>query len=319
MRICQNCGRENPPDQDFCQCGEYLRWEPTGVVQAVTPEVLEQHAAESSPPETPAQPPAAPPPAQVTPAAPVTPPSPGNGHSEPPAAAAPPPAAPKTAAQQPAVQEAASATLVLRLPDGEKAIEQTLSVSVEPGQRARVLALVRNQSGIVDNYELKVDGLPDDWWSVFPDTVYLVPFGTGGTYEQEVEVHLHPPRSPQAESRIWELKVVAHSKAQGTPAASAPLALGIEPYTETQTKIRPERVKGRRQALFDVAVENGANAPVLVALDGSDPDGEMDFAFDRPPQEIGPGHSVNVGMRVRPPRQHWVGRPLEHRLQVITL
>src|SRR3954470_14808186 len=197
MRICQNCGRENPPDQDFCQCGEYLRWEPTGVVQAVTPEVLEQHAAESSPPETPAPPPAAPPPAQVTPAAPVTPPSPGNGHSEPPAAAAPPPAAPKTAAQQPAVQEAASATLVLRLPDGEKAIEQTLSVSVEPGQRTRVLALVRNQSGIVDNYELKVEGLPDDWWSVFPDTVYLVPFGTGGTYEQEVEVHLHPPRSPQ--------------------------------------------------------------------------------------------------------------------------
>src|SRR6185437_262388 len=208
MRICQSCGRENPPDQDFCECGEYLRWDPTGVVQAVTPEVLQQHAAESAGPATPEQPPAAapPPPAQVTPSAPVTPESPGNGHSEPPAAAAPPPpppppAAPRTAVQQPAVQEAASATLVLRLPDGDKAIEQTLSVSVEPGQRTRVLALVRNQSGIVDNYELKVEGLPDDWWSVFPDTVYLVPFGTGGTYEQEVEVHLHPPRSPQAESR----------------------------------------------------------------------------------------------------------------------
>jgi beta-lactam-binding protein with PASTA domain len=331
MRICQSCGRENPPDQDFCQCGEYLRWDPTGVVQAVTPEVLQQHAAESA---TPAQEPpaAAPDGAQVTPAAPVTPASPGNGHSEPPAAAAPPPPpapaapappapppAPKTAIQQAVVQEAASATIVLRLPDGDKAIEQTLSVSVEPGQRARALALVRNQSGIVDNYELKVEGLPDEWWSIFPDTVYLVPFGTGGTYEQEVEVHLHPPRSPQAESRIWDLKVVAHSKANNAPAASAPLALGIEPYTETNTKIRPERVKGRRQALFDVAVHNTANAPVLVALEGSDPDGEMDFAFDRPPQQIGPGHSVNVGMRVRPPRQHWVGRPLEHRLQVTTL
>src|SRR5688572_30932624 len=39
-----------------------------------------------------------------------------------------------------------------------------------------------------------VEGMPDDWWSIYPDTVYLVPFGTGGTYEQEVEVHIHPDR-----------------------------------------------------------------------------------------------------------------------------
>ena len=35
MRTCQSCGRENPPDRDFCDCGEYLRWEPTGFMQAV--------------------------------------------------------------------------------------------------------------------------------------------------------------------------------------------------------------------------------------------------------------------------------------------
>src|SRR5689334_15503501 len=103
MRICQSCGRENPPDQDFCQCGEYLRWDPTGVVQAVTPEVLEQHAAESAPPAAQDPPAGSPPPAQVTPAAPVTPSSPGNGHSQPPAPPAaaapppPPPPAPRTA------------------------------------------------------------------------------------------------------------------------------------------------------------------------------------------------------------------------------
>ena len=33
MRTCQSCGRENPPDRDFCECGEYLRWEPTGFVR----------------------------------------------------------------------------------------------------------------------------------------------------------------------------------------------------------------------------------------------------------------------------------------------
>ena len=31
MRTCQSCGKQNPPDRDFCDCGEYLRWEPTGL------------------------------------------------------------------------------------------------------------------------------------------------------------------------------------------------------------------------------------------------------------------------------------------------
>ena len=115
-----------------------------------------------------------------------------------------------------------------------------------------MLALVRNQSGIVDNYDLRVEGMPQDWWSIYPGTVYLVPFGSGGTYEQEVEIHLHPPRGPEAEARVWELQVVADSKAHRIVAASAPLALHIQPYVETATTLRPQRRKGRRKATYDV-------------------------------------------------------------------
>jgi beta-lactam-binding protein with PASTA domain len=138
-------------------------------------------------------------------------------------------------------------------------------------------------------------------------------------YEQEVEVHLHPPRGPEAEARVWDLKVVADSKAHKMVAASAPLALHIQPYIETATTLRPQRKKGRRKADFDVTVSNKANAPVLVALDGEDPDGEMSFAFNRPPQEIPPGGAVKTQMRVRPPKQIWIGRPQERRLEVKTV
>jgi beta-lactam-binding protein with PASTA domain len=171
----------------------------------------------------------------------------------------------------------------------------------------------------VDNYELRVDGLPEGWWSVFPDTVYLVPFGSSGTYEQEVEIHLHPPRTPEAEARTWELQVVAHSRAHNRDAATAPLALGIEPYTETATKVRPERKKGRRKADFTVDVVNKANAPVVVALEGTDPDGELQFGFDRPPTDVQPGQTVQTTMRVKPPKQIWIGRGQEKRFQVDTL
>ena len=70
MRTCQSCGLQNPPDRDFCECGEYLRWEPTGYVQAITPEMAAQAAAEAAPPA--GEQAAAPPPA---PAAPTPPPA----------------------------------------------------------------------------------------------------------------------------------------------------------------------------------------------------------------------------------------------------
>src|SRR5215217_4496058 len=336
MRVCSSCGRENPDDRDFCECGEYLRWDPTGVVQAVTPEML-QAAEQHAPPAAPE--PAAAPPAPTQPphpaARPASPPPaperPGNGHGQPPAPAAPA-AAPVPTLRQPSVPvpapapaapaqpaEPDPAAITLRLPEGEQVhLGETLAIGAEPGGRARVLALVRNQSGIVDNYDLSVSGLPTEWYSVFPNTVYLVPFGTSGTYEQEVEIHLHPPRTPQAEARIWELEVVGESKAYSRQAAAAPMRLGILPFEEFKTKLAPERVSGRKKANFDVAVNNTANGPLTVALDAADQDNELKYAFSPATLEIPPGKTGTSKLQVKPPRTRWIGRPEEKRVQVFT-
>ena len=225
-------------------------------------------------------------------------------------AAAPPPAA------EPAEPDAASITL--SLPDEESATGEILAVGVHPGDRTRVRALIRNQSGIVDNYQVRVEGLPEEWYSVLPDTVYLVPYGTGGTYEQEIEIHFHPPRVAEAEARIWELEVVAHSKAQERTAAAEPMALGIQPFTEHDTKVKPERASGRRKANFDVRVKNKANAPVFVAFDASEADNDLTYRFDPPAAEIQPGETATTRMRVKPPKQIWIGRPHERRIDVAT-
>ena len=38
MKICPRCGTENSEGTDFCVvCGEYLRWEPTRALEALTP------------------------------------------------------------------------------------------------------------------------------------------------------------------------------------------------------------------------------------------------------------------------------------------
>ena len=82
-----------------------------------------------------------------------------------------------------------------------------LTAGVKPGERLILLALIRNESGIVDNYDIAVRGLPAGWWTVTPATAYLVPYGTSGNYEQEVQVHVHPPRTPDAQAKPWAYEV----------------------------------------------------------------------------------------------------------------
>ena len=152
-----------------------------------------------------------------------------------------------------------------------------------PGGAVVLLALIRNQSGIVDNYDISVDGLPGEWWSVAPATVYLVPFGAaGGSYEQEVEIRLAPPRTAEAEARDWPIAVVATSRAHGAQVRSAPTTLAIGPFSELESELTPERRSGRIEATFSLALTNRANAPVEVQLAGVDPEQSLGFAFREP-------------------------------------
>jgi beta-lactam-binding protein with PASTA domain len=180
-----------------------------------------------------------------------------------------------------------------------------------------VLALVRNQSAIVDNYDVVVHGLPREWWTVNPATVYLVPLGKAGAYEQEVEIILHPPRTPEAEARRWELEVGVYSRASEAEVATAPFTLGILPYEQYAIRVRPERASGRLRAKYDVRIANSANAVVLLALDAADSDGECDFRFDSQKVEVPTGSTKDVQLEVKPPAQVWIGRPLERRFEIV--
>jgi beta-lactam-binding protein with PASTA domain len=330
MRICENCGRKNADDVDFCQCGEYLRWEPTNYqLPAIVPPAPDEPAkappsdpraaepatpAPPRPPETPeahfvtairsADPRRKPPPSppeQRGPTTPATPPPP-------PATAVYPSAA---AARSP------TADITLRLPEDEPSAQaDALEVAVVPGDRVRVVAHVRNQGTIVDNYSLVVHGFPREWYTVVPETIYLVPFGSAGAYEQEVEIHLHPPRTPEAQARRWELSVGVSSRAHGAEVASAPMTLGIHPYEDYAVRVRPARASGRRRASYDVTIANNANAVALLALDANDSDGACEFTFEHDTVELGAGETKPVRLTCRPPRQIWIGRAVERRFEI---
>jgi beta-lactam-binding protein with PASTA domain len=313
VRICRSCGRENPDESDFCTCGEYLRWEPTNYLPSVAaPEDAQANGAAPGAGSTaPASAAAA---GSAAAAHPMTPQDldpnitigpemvlPAGGVGAPGSGDGPPPGA---------------AALTLRLPGEDGAGEGEVTVAVAPGARATVLGLIRNQSDVVDNFDLSVRGLPDGWWTIAPATAYLVPYGSGGTYEQEVQIHLHPPRTPQAQARPWSFEVVAVSRAFGGEVAAAAATVTIGAYTELGTELRPERGSGRLKARYVLTVHNKANARTEVDLDAADTDGECTFRFAEPRIALEPGNGMECPFTVFPPKQKWIGRHIDRQFQL---
>jgi len=302
VRVCNACGRENPDDSDFCVCGEYLRWEPTSHVRAVPPAGAGR-AAVADRHET------------VDVADAVDRDESGDMRR------AVGPVDPNVTLPPIAVPEAdgrahGAAALTLRPPDGDDASSEAVAVRVEPGARSTIVGLIRNQSDVVDNFDLSVRGLPDGWWTVTPATAYLVPYGTSGTYEQQIEIHLHPPRAPEAHARAWPFEVVAVSRAHGGEAAAAPASVGVSPYVDIAAELHPERRSGRLKARYTLTVRNRANARAEVAVGAEDTDGECEFRFAQPSVAIEPGNAIECPFTCLPPRQIWLGRALERRFQV---
>ncbi|MGZ4168681.1 MAG: PASTA domain-containing protein [Solirubrobacteraceae bacterium] len=323
MRICRSCGRENPDESDFCTCGEYLRWEPTNFMPSVTAPADAQ--AQSNGTSAPGPPEAAAPAAGGAPAAASSAPA-ARGHPMSPQDLDPNitlgpemivPAGGAAAVGGPGGEPPpGAAALSLRLPGEDGAAEGDVTVAVQPGARATLLGLIRNQSDVVDNFDLSVRGLPDGWWTIAPATAYLVPYGSGGTYEQEVQIHLHPPRSPQAQARPWSFEVVAVSRAYGGEVAAAAATVTIGAYTELATELRPERASGRLKARYVLTVHNKANARTEVDLAAADTDGECDFRFAEPRIALEPGNGMECPFTVFPPKQKWIGRSVDRQFQL---
>jgi hypothetical protein len=189
-------------------------------------------------------------------------------------------------------------------------------VRVEPGGRVRLVGIVFNQSGIVDSYALRIAGLDPAWWTIAPATVDLVPFGASeGTPEQRVEVHLHPPRAPEAEARAWDIALIARSSTSDTDAATAPGTLTIEPYEQLDCRVRPQTVRDRRSGQLTVPVRNLGNAPLEVHFEGEDDEGALSFEFAPPSLSLPPGGEGHARLTVTA-RSDVRGSPVHRRLTI---
>jgi beta-lactam-binding protein with PASTA domain len=206
--------------------------------------------------------------------------------------------------------------MTLQAPGDDGAGTAVPAVTVEAGGEGVLVCSVRNQSGKVDSYDLRVEGLPDGWATVAPATIHLLQFGAPvGGWEADVEVRLHPVRDGR-ESKTWDAKVVARSQDSGLDVASARLSLTVPPYSELAAELRPKMASGRRSARFAVAVKNTGNAPADVEWIGSDENDRCRFKFERPKAPARPGRETGTRFWVKAGKRLWIGSPVDHRFEV---
>jgi beta-lactam-binding protein with PASTA domain len=219
----------------------------------------------------------------------------------------------------PAVRKAAAeqrvdVLLFLEGQDVEEGVEPTITVPA--GGRVHLIARVRNQSDIVDSYDLHVEGMPRGWWTVEPSTSYLMPRGSTERFEEDVVVALHPPRTPQAEARRWPVAVVATSQADPHRRGLGQAGVDIGEFRALGVEARPETVTGTRRARFAGVVENRSNMPLPVTLDVADGEERCDFDILKRHATLDPGERRAIDVVARPQKIHWIGRRIEHRLAV---
>src|SRR5439155_13044637 len=144
-------------------------------------------------------------------------------------------------------------------------------VQLVPGGRSTVVLLVTNNSVVVDQFSLVVDGLEPTWFTVRQGVVNVFP-----SSQDRLELEIHLPNNAAAGTYDVRLKVPGRAAPDSPAVAHLPvevLALGT-----IEAQLKPQRVVigTRGVARFSVGITNSSNADRLIDLVLDDPADALD-------------------------------------------
>jgi hypothetical protein len=179
------------------------------------------------------------------------------------------------------------------------------AVTVAPGDTATTSVTVRNDSDIVEAYDLEVVGDCASWSTVDPPRVSLYP-GTSET----VTIRLEPPRSPEVRAGETPLGVRVLPAEHPESVRVLETTVHVGEFRELHAELVPGRRRGWLRGRYRLAVRNRGNTPVRVGFTPGQAGEELGFAFSPAEPALEPGESVEAGLRVRTGRPVWFGTPV---------
>ena len=187
------------------------------------------------------------------------------------------------------------------------------------GQR-RLTVEIRNQSTIVDEYELSVRNIPASWWSVDPaEGIHLLPFGAGRRASSlgQAVISLMSPRSSAAVAGERQIVIAVRSVATDEEVANVAITIDILPFQAVRGSIHPDAsLPRRRRGNFTFTVRNTSNSSTDLVIGGYNPSERCGVDVTPTTLHLDPGRQSDVAVVVRPAIPQLIGRATAHTIHL---
>src|SRR5262245_45552320 len=188
------------------------------------------------------------------------------------------------------------------------------TVSVGPGQEARLPVRVRNQGRRVESYRVEVVGAPAAFARVNPSSVSVLP-----GREAEIDVWFNPPAGASTPTGVLPFAVRATSEVEASSSAAAEGHIELAGVAGLQAWCANTSRKARWKATYPLEFANNGNAAVRLAVVAHDPSGEVLVTVSDETVDVQPGGraTASVTAKVRQPflRGNPVNRIIQARCQ----
>ncbi|MGH2387286.1 MAG: hypothetical protein ACRDIE_03715, partial [Chloroflexota bacterium] len=187
------------------------------------------------------------------------------------------------------------------------AIKITLTpatLETRPTSPVDLVVTIHNTGAAVEQYEIKLDGLPREW--------YTLPAGITGLFpndREDVKITILPQQEAKMEAGLHPFTVTVSGRANPHDKDEAEGTLKVGAIPSLDVQLRPSRVTGRK-ARFGVVLYNTGNAPVDVDLEAHDSEAGCDFDVKPLMMNVRPGQRTTVHIAARPLHPRLVG--MEH-------
>jgi hypothetical protein len=167
-------------------------------------------------------------------------------------------------------------------------------LEVAPGESVEATITIRNQSQIVDQFGIRIEGLQPTWWTLSTSSVSLFPEEQG-----EVKLTIHPPKEAEAKAGSYSFQIRAVSQANPEEMTEEKAYLILRGFLVWDVEMSPTKVAGA-SGTYQITVTNSGNADIRLILEGKDPEEALEYTFRHNKVIVPAGESALITLQVRP-------------------
>ncbi|WBQ06504.1 COG1470 family protein [Kribbella sp. CA-293567] len=188
------------------------------------------------------------------------------------------------------------------------------TLQLVPGESGGCELGITNTGRLVDQFTITLVGVEQDWVTIEPRTLNLMPGATGA-----VTLTFAPPRSSDVVAGRHTYGVVVRSREDPDASVVEESSVEVMAFQQIVTELVPEKRRTSRRTTFRLAVDNLGNSETAVEISLRDPDNELWLETDRPRLTTAPGTATIVKVRAAPNRRFWRGQPRLLPFEVVTV